>query len=396
MNSEHCDIVMEGKPEIERFHLERQRKKRFDEEELNILFCEVQARQPGPGYNSEAQATWEVIAAKVSSSSGQLRTGIQCKKRYNDLIRREPSYIKRIRRAKANRGNRQTVTNPHPPEDDPGVSFKTESFNIEFVDSDVDGEGLTCPVEEFQNEVDSTFLGAELYSPQTNHVDDEQTLDTAVCSQTKKVHPSTDATSHWPSLHQNNLQPRVNIVRLKLEPDSKVSTSQVNGATRNPKPQTNTTQVTVQPHNGLLQEDAPLNVNVARGLPQQAAITRANQSRPYIPQSNQSQACMSQDSVHPQLNAPSVNQASVHIPVIEVQPHIQVQPPPQDLAALVQVHQHGYNMLQRELVSMRGSMVRVLQPLLTSINNNLERLANAVERLSGVKNTPQTNVDASP
>lgn len=100
---------------------------------------------------------------------------------------------------------------------------------------------------------------------------------------------------------------------------------------------------------------------------------------------------MPQSTVQPQTNIPQVNQPTVHIPLIEVQPHMQVQLPPQDLAALVQVHRQGYNMLQRELVSMRSSMERVLQPLLSSINNNLERLVNAVEHLSGVKSTPQTN-----
>ncbi|KAK6311389.1 hypothetical protein J4Q44_G00170530 [Coregonus suidteri] len=425
------DDKRDGRPEIEMLHMERQRKQRFNEEELQILVREVQARRPCPGYTRVAQAAWEDIAAKVSASSfGCLRTGMQCKKRYNDLMRRQPCYMKKGPRAKRNRVTRQTEAKLHHPteaklhpteakphhpteEEEPFLSVKTESFKCEFVD----GEGPIA-LEEFQNEVGSQYLWVELDSPSTN-----QTLDAATSSEASRVHPPqtpTPVTSPRPSLPQTNLQPRVNIVRLNLETGTQVSTPQVTGTVHIPQsqgtlqPQTNTRPVTVQPQaDGFPQGNAPFHVNIPQvvQLPQQATLPQANlsqaytpqanQSQTYIPQAylsqaytpqaNQSQAYMSQANVQPQTNIPQVNQATVHIPLIEVQPHMQVQLPPQDLAALVQVHRQGYDMLQRDLVSMRSSMERVLQPLLSSINNNLERLVNAVEHLSGVENTPQTN-----
>ncbi|KAM9541357.1 uncharacterized protein ACWYII_038937 [Salvelinus alpinus] len=412
----------DGRPEIEMLHMERQRKKRFNEEELKILVREVQARRPGPGYTRVAQAAWEDIAAKVSASSfGYLRTGMQCKKRYNDLMRRQPCYIKKGPDSKRKRLTRQTEAKLHHPteEEEPFLSVKSKRFKFEFVD----GEGPIA-LQEFQNEVGSQCIGVDLDSHSTNHlVDGQQTLDAAAPSEASRVYPPqthTPATSPRTSLPQTNLQPRVNVVRLNLETGIQVSTPQVTGTVHIPQsqgtlqPQTNTHPVTVQPQaDGLLQGNAAFHINIPQvvPLPQQATLPQANLSQAYIPQANQSkatlpqanlsqayipqanqsQAYMSQSTVQPQTNIPQVDQATVHIPLIEVQPHMQVQLPPQDLAALVQVHRQGYDMLQRELVSMRSSMERVLQPLLLSINNNLERLVNAVEHLSGVENTPQTN-----
>ncbi|XP_029583065.1 uncharacterized protein LOC115170870 [Salmo trutta] len=389
----------DGRPEIEMLHMERQRKKRFNEEELKILMREVQARRPGPGYTRVAQAAWEDIASKVSASSfGYLRTGMQCKKRYNDLIRRQPCYIKKGPGSKRKRVTGQTEAKLHHPteEEEPFLSVQTKRFTFEFVD----GEGPIA-LQEFQNEVCSQCIGVELDSPSTNHlVDGQQTLDAAAPSEASRVQTHTPATSPRTSLPQTNLQPRVNVVRLNLGTGPQVSTPQVTGTVHIPQSQdslqlqTNTHPVTVQLQaDGLPQGNAPFHVNIPQvvPLPQQATLPPANLSQAYIPQANQSQAYMSQSTVQPQTNIPQVNQATVHIPLIEVQPHMQVQLPPQDLAALVQVHRQGYDMLQRELVSMRSSMERVLQPLLSSINNNLERLVNAVEHLSGVESTPQTN-----
>nr|XP_046161512.1 uncharacterized protein LOC123999621 [Oncorhynchus gorbuscha] len=391
----------DGRPEIEMLHMERQRKKRFNEEELKILVREVQARRPGPGYTRVAQAAWEDIAAKVSASSfGYLRTGMQCKKRYNDLMRRQPCYIKKGPGSKRKRVNRQTEAKLHPTEEEePFLSVRTKRYKFEFVD----GEGPIA-LQAFQKEVGSQCIGVELDSPSTNHlVDGQQTLDAAVSSEASRVPPPqthTPTTSPRPTLPQTNLQPRVNVVRLNLETGTQVSTPQVTGTVHIPQsqctlqPQTITHPVTVQPQaDGLLQGYAQFHVNIPQvvPLPQQTTLAQANLSQAYIPQANQSQAYMPQSTVQPQTNIPQVNQPTVHIPLIEVQPHMQVQLPPQDLAALVQVHRQGYDMLQRELVSMRSSMERVLQSLLSSINSNLERLVNAVEHLSGVENTPQTN-----
>ncbi|XP_010904491.2 uncharacterized protein LOC105031634 isoform X2 [Esox lucius] len=386
-------LYLDARPQIEMFHLERQRKHRFNEEELDILLREVQARQPGPGYKRVAQAAWEDIATKVSSSSsGYLRTGIQCKKRYSDLMRRQPNNIKRIRRVKPNRVTKQTLR--HPPGEHHDVTVKTEGFKTEFVDTELNGEGPIGPLGEFQNEVGSRFPGVALDSPRNTYlVDGEQTLDTAVWSEANGVLPPITAPTHWP-LHQTNLQPRVNIVRLNLEPCSQVHTPPFTRGIRIPKfggaqgPHADTFPVTVQPR-----DNAPFYENVPHLVPQsqketvpqgnqsQANISQVNQSKAYLPQSNQPQAYVQ----------PQVNQATVHIPQIDVQPHIHVQSPPHDLTALVQLHHRGYNMLQRELVSMRSSMETVLQPLLSSISTNLERLVNAVEHLSGVQSKPQTN-----
>ncbi|KAL0993587.1 hypothetical protein UPYG_G00110130 [Umbra pygmaea] len=71
-----------------------------------------------------------------------------------------------------------------------------------------------------------------------------------------------------------------------------------------------------------------------------------------------------------------------HVPLIKLQPVIQIQPAAQDFSALCQVHQAGYNMLHKEITTTRNSMEEMLHPLLLSINHNLERLASAVERLS--------------
>lgn len=130
----------DGRPEIEMLHMERQRKKRFNEEELKILVREVQARRPGPGYTRVAQAAWEDVASKVSASSfGYLRTGMQCKKRYNDLMRRQPCYIKKGPGSKRKRVTRQTEAKLHHPteEEEPFLSVQTKRFTFEFVD----GEG---------------------------------------------------------------------------------------------------------------------------------------------------------------------------------------------------------------------------------------------------------------
>ncbi|XP_029491274.1 uncharacterized protein LOC115110075 [Oncorhynchus nerka] len=197
----------DGRPEIEMLHMERQRKKRFNEEELKILVREVQARRPGPGYTRVAQAAWEDIAAKVSASSfGYLRTGMQCKKRYNDLMRRQPCYIKKGPGSKRKRVNRQTEAKLHHPteEEEPFLSVRTKRYKFEFVD----GEGPIA-LQAFQNEVGSQCIGVELDSPSTNHlVDGQQTLDAAASSEASRVPPPqthTPATSPRPTLPQTNL-----------------------------------------------------------------------------------------------------------------------------------------------------------------------------------------------
>ncbi|KAJ8346814.1 hypothetical protein SKAU_G00282150 [Synaphobranchus kaupii] len=74
----------------------RTRQERFSQEEMDVLFREVQARYAmiygtsdrAPRV-SEVRTAWEQVAAAVNaSSSGPKRTSVQCRKRINDLRRR--------------------------------------------------------------------------------------------------------------------------------------------------------------------------------------------------------------------------------------------------------------------------------------------------------------------
>lgn len=71
-----------------------------------------------------------------------------------------------------------------------------------------------------------------------------------------------------------------------------------------------------------------------------------------------------------------------HIPLINFQPLIHVQPASQDFTVLCQVHQAGYVMLHKEITDTKSSMEEMLHPVLSSISHSLERLASAVEGLS--------------
>lgn len=76
-----------------------------------------------------------------------------------------------------------------------------------------------------------------------------------------------------------------------------------------------------------------------------------------------------------------------NIPLINFQPLIQVQPASQDFTVLCQVHQAGYVMLHKEITDTKSSMEEMLHPVLSSISHSLERLASAVERLSGPRDS---------
>lgn len=66
-----------------------------NEEELKILVRELQDQRPGPG-------------STRASLFGYLRTGMECKKLYNDLMGRQPCYVKKDPGATRNRVTRVT------------------------------------------------------------------------------------------------------------------------------------------------------------------------------------------------------------------------------------------------------------------------------------------------
>ncbi|KAK6311388.1 hypothetical protein J4Q44_G00170520 [Coregonus suidteri] len=111
----------------------------------------------------------------------------------------------------------------------------------------------------------------------------------------------------------------------------------------------------------------------------------------HVPQPDPTQASSFQA---PQVSSPQMNQSQgqglgqgqllrAHIPLINFQPLIHVQPASQDFTVLCQVHQAGYTMLHKEITDTKNSMEEMLHPVLSSISHSLERLASAVERLAG-------------
>lgn len=113
----------------------------------------------------------------------------------------------------------------------------------------------------------------------------------------------------------------------------------------------------------------------------------------HVPQPDPTQASSFQA---PQVSSPQMNPSQglgqgqllrAHIPLINFQPLIHVQPASQDFTVLCQVHQAGYAMLHKEIMDTKNSMEEMLHPVLSSISHSLERLASAVERLSGPRDS---------
>ncbi|KAJ7989912.1 hypothetical protein DPEC_G00309410 [Dallia pectoralis] len=346
--------------------------------------------------------------AKCNLCNLALATTAERRPHGNILRQRQPRSTRVVRRAKQNRLTKKKLRQlPRPSQEGHVVSVKKEVFKTEFDDAELNGEGTIGTFGDFQNEVGTKVLGVGPGNPRTTDLlDDEQTLDNAALSEANRVHPLITRTSQWPSLPTKNLQPRVNLVRLNLEHSSHNTPELIRGFHFSTPQNSPGPHVTAAPTTVQSQGNTPFDVNLPHFVPlsQQATVAQDNQSQAYTSQNNQSQAYTSQSNqapadvpqsnhsyVRPRISASQVNPTPGHIPQIDIQPHIHVQSPPLDLTALVQIHHQGYNMLQRELVGMRSGIETMLQPLLSSINTNLERLVNAVERLSGVENKLQTD-----